>query len=769
MKRDLALAAVALALVGAALVPLHRVFTATTWLPEMALAGGAAVILAAILRRIRLPGAVTLVASLALLGVVAAQLYAAEHGPWPGVAALGELLEHLRAAATILRNEPAPIDPVVEVRLLLFLATWTIGHITHELLVRIQRVGAALLVAGLLWFAPLVVPLPDAVAWTSALPFFVVAGLALLLEPSPDSLGWTREETNPSLPPGGVAVVGVAATIGLLAPWLSPGFEQPAWVDVTSGAEPRGYQPIVDVTERLRLPEPRDVLEVRSPQQVYLRIAALDSYDGRTWRLGPADVDTFRPDPDQLFRATGPLPFETPIATGTDIRLDVEVLDLENIYVPVPYQVAQISGPDNVGMFYSRQGGFVATGEIEDRSQLGEARVGVRPGLTYSLDAVVPTPSYADLAGMGDIALPAGDALVGLPGGYDDFAALTRAIAEDAGATTSIDVALAVQEYFIGANSTFVYSTEVPEPRGDQALRDFLFDHQVGYCEHYAAAMAVMLRSVGIPARVAVGFLPGAVVEEADGPGQPATFRVSTTDAHAWVEVLFEGSGWVRFDPTPRGDGLPASADNLAPLPPAAPEPDPIEPTEQQTQTPQPPDQPAPPDEQQRPDELIDDVPGTAPDQTPAAVRGLVATVIVLLVLAIVLAIVILTPPRLRHRLARRRPDPIDDVVAAQRRVLATAAELGIGRRPSETVTEAAVRWAHTGMADPDDATTFARLGGQAAFGMDVDADDADRMHEVEHRLVAGFTKAVDTSQQLTAPWRHAGTRLLESVSRRAD
>jgi len=769
MKRDLALAAVTLALVGAALVPLHRVFTATTWLPEVALAGAAAVILATVLRRARLPGAVALVASLGLLGVIAVQVYAAEHGPWPSTAALGELVDHLRATGAILRNEPAPIDPVMEVRLLLFLATWVVAHTTHEVLVRIQRVGAALLVVGLLWFAPLVVPLPDSVAWISALPFFVVAGLTLLLEPSPDSTGWTREETNPSLPPGGVAVVSVAAAVGLLAPWMSPGYDQQAWVDVTSGAEPRGYQPIVDVTERLRLPEPRDVLEVRSPQQVYLRIAALDSYDGRTWRLGPADVDTFRPDPDQLFRATGPLPFETPIASGTDITLDVEVLELENIYVPVPYQVAQISGPDNVGMFYSRQGGFVATGEIEDRSQLGEARVGVRPGLTYTLDAVVPAPNYADLAGMGDTSLPASDPLVGLPGGYDDFAALTRTIAEEAGASTSIDVALAVQEYFIGASSTFVYSTDVPEPRGDQALRDFLFDHQIGYCEHYAAAMAVMLRSVGIPARVAVGFLPGAVVEAADGPGEPATFRVSTTDAHAWVEVLFEGSGWVRFDPTPRGDGLPASADNLTPLPPAEPEPEPVEPTDQQTQAPAPPEAPAPQDDQQMPDEIIDDVPGSTPEPTPAAVRGLVTSVIVLLVLALVLAIVILTPPHLRHRLARRRPDPIDDVIAAQRRVLATAAELGIGRRRSETVTETAVRWARTGVADPDDATTFARLGGQAAFGLDVDADDADHMHEVEQRLVAGFTKGVDAGQQLTAPWRNAGTRLLERVNSRSD
>jgi len=95
-----------------------------------------------------------------------------------------------------------------------------------------------------------------------------------------------------------------------------------------------------------------------------------------------------------------------------------------------------------------------------------------------------------------------------------------------------------------------------------------------GYCEQYASAMAVMLRSLNIPTRVVVGFTQG--VRQADG-----SYLVTSHDAHAWVEVKFENNGWVRFDPTPAVGGQggqqgftesagaaakPTSASTVAPL-----------------------------------------------------------------------------------------------------------------------------------------------------------------------------------------------------------
>ena len=80
---------------------------------------------------------------------------------------------------------------------------------------------------------------------------------------------------------------------------------------------------------------------------------------------------------------------------------------------------------------------------------------------------------------------------------------------------------------------------------GDDPLAEFLFVQQKGYCEHFATAMTVMLRTQGIPARLATGFLSGEFNEYG------SFFIVRASDAHAWVEVYLDGQGWVIFDPTP--------------------------------------------------------------------------------------------------------------------------------------------------------------------------------------------------------------------------
>jgi transglutaminase-like putative cysteine protease len=100
--------------------------------------------------------------------------------------------------------------------------------------------------------------------------------------------------------------------------------------------------------------------------------------------------------------------------------------------------------------------------------------------------------------------------------------------------------------------SNYRYSLDVGAGLGRQVgnvqanpIEDFLFTRKTGYCEHYASAMVMMLRSLGIPARLVTGFLPG----EWNDFGNYYTVR--QRDAHAWVEVYFPSSGWVTFDPTP--------------------------------------------------------------------------------------------------------------------------------------------------------------------------------------------------------------------------
>ena len=86
-------------------------------------------------------------------------------------------------------------------------------------------------------------------------------------------------------------------------------------------------------------------------------------------------------------------------------------------------------------------------------------------------------------------------------------------------------------------------------PAGADGVDYFLFTQKTGYCTYYASALAVMLRSVGIPARMVVGFLPGQYDPKAH------TYIIRDRDYHAWTEVYFPGYGWITFDPTPNVRG----------------------------------------------------------------------------------------------------------------------------------------------------------------------------------------------------------------------
>jgi hypothetical protein len=109
-------------------------------------------------------------------------------------------------------------------------------------------------------------------------------------------------------------------------------------------------------------------------------------------------------------------------------------------------------------------------------------------------------------------------------------------------ATTSFEQTLAIQQHLL---ENYRYSLDAETATLSHPLEEFLFARKTGYCEHYATAMVVMLRAVGIPARLVTGFL---ATEWNEYGGY---FTVRQRDAHAWVEVYFPQSGWITMDPTP--------------------------------------------------------------------------------------------------------------------------------------------------------------------------------------------------------------------------
>lgn len=115
--------------------------------------------------------------------------------------------------------------------------------------------------------------------------------------------------------------------------------------------------------------------------------------------------------------------------------------------------------------------------------------------------------------------------------------------------TNAYDKAVALETFLAGNN--FEYTLSLPALPPEHAIDSFINDVRLGHCEFFASAMALMLRSVGVPTRVVSGYRGG---EWSDGAG---AYIVRQSMAHLWLEVFIEGSGWVRFDPAPPSNETP--------------------------------------------------------------------------------------------------------------------------------------------------------------------------------------------------------------------
>jgi transglutaminase-like putative cysteine protease len=136
---------------------------------------------------------------------------------------------------------------------------------------------------------------------------------------------------------------------------------------------------------------------------------------------------------------------------------------------------------------------------------------------------------------------------------------LAQQIVVNAGATNPYDQAKAIEQYL---RDNITYNESIPTPPSNQDPVDWvLFDYKEGYCNYYASAMIVMLRSLGIPARMAAGFAQG------NFDATQNAYVVTERDAHTWVEVYFPTYGWIEFEPTSAQAPLTRQDDELRPNP----------------------------------------------------------------------------------------------------------------------------------------------------------------------------------------------------------
>ncbi|GHH62400.1 transglutaminase [Streptosporangium violaceochromogenes] len=294
--------------------------------------------------------------------------------------------------------------------------------------------------------------------------------------------------------------------------------------------------PIVSLRGRLTLPGNSTVMTYTtddgSPR--YLRIYTLDVFDGRQWTMtGPNG----RPE-DKT--SAGPLP--PPPGQGTDVPVTpvttkISVSDgVGNLkFLPLPYPPGRID---------------VAGDWRTDRDTLMVFSTGdTAEGLTYTVVSDEPRPTTETLGRAGPVPPRITERYLRLPKSLPRKVTDLALRVTDRNATPH-ERAIQLQDFFTRKGG-FTY-TLTTQGHDDQALTDFLIRNRAGYCEQFAAAMAVMARVVGIPARVAIGYTGGGRL----GDG----WQVRTHDAHAWPELYFEGTGWLRFEPTPAGGAGQGSA-----------------------------------------------------------------------------------------------------------------------------------------------------------------------------------------------------------------
>jgi transglutaminase-like putative cysteine protease len=259
---------------------------------------------------------------------------------------------------------------------------------------------------------------------------------------------------------------------------------------------------------------------VESPSPAYWRVHVFDTYGAAGW--SNSQVSDYPLDGRTAWGDPPPAENTVTYNVTADIKTDVLLMTGDFVAANTPVQV-HVGGNDIVGITIPR---ILSSGE------------------SYSVTSSVVSPSAGELAVAGTAYPPAiTETYLQLPPDFpNDVNQLARRITRRV--RTPYEKVKAIDDYL----SNLTYSTKVGElPEGADGVEYFLFTQKSGFCLYFASAMAVMLRSVGVPARLAVGYLPG---EPGNKPGE---YILRDKSYHAWVQAYFPGYGWIDLEATPAG------------------------------------------------------------------------------------------------------------------------------------------------------------------------------------------------------------------------
>ncbi|MDV6012172.1 DUF3488 and transglutaminase-like domain-containing protein [Haloechinothrix sp. LS1_15] len=490
---------------------------------------------------LRLLGFPAIVVGFAQLGVLACAVTVmfSDHGiaaVLPGPAALADLNGLILSAGDDIRTSSPPVEATAGILLLCTLAIGLVAILVDTLAVATEAPAAA----GLALLCVYAVPASlssEMLPWWS----FVLgaSAFALMITVHGNHRRWVpRQADRPRAAaaarsiPAPAALVSVAVVCGLLAGSVFTGIgtvgNLPGRDGQQSGSAGMGLDPFVSL---------RGMLEQNTERELF----RVDGLDEERQLMRAFTLDTFRPKEGWTLADRDSLPAGVPATErlqvagadpeGRTQKITIRPVQWEDVWLPIYGTPLALDGIGD-GWYYDALSGAVFS---EHRQQPPE----------YTVTALLPTPEAAELRTAAP--QPAEPAPVYTELADVDPRIVARTEEITAGEDTPFDQVSALWQYFM-SDGGFTYDTSTAPASDSDALVDFVLHGKRGFCQQFASAMAVMVRTLDIPARVALGFTSG---EQRDGQ------RVITSrDAHAWVEVYFgEEHGWVAFDPTPLDDG----------------------------------------------------------------------------------------------------------------------------------------------------------------------------------------------------------------------
>jgi transglutaminase-like putative cysteine protease len=354
-------------------------------------------------------------------------------------------------------------------------------------------------------------------------------------------------ERTAGVPATAVGIAAIAVIVAVVASPLAP--EPSAHAGSGIGPGP-GIDASLQLGDDLRRPQEVEVLQYRTAASAapYLRATTLTSFDGAVWDPDPRlSVDL------ASGRGLSGAPVADEEIEVAEHTTSISVVNLSSSWLPIPWAATGVTG---------LEGDWAAV----PSNLTVVSRNTTTQGQNYVVTSEVPRPSREQIRALdAEQRTTVNDDALALPEGMP---AIIGELAAEVTADTEndYDALIALQRWFRGGE--FRYSLDAPveegfDGTGVEAVAQFL-DVREGYCVHFASAFALMARTLDMPSRIVVGYLPGSATGDIED-GE-SVYSVTSDKLHAWPEVYFVGLGWVAFEPTASlGSATSFSPESLTP------------------------------------------------------------------------------------------------------------------------------------------------------------------------------------------------------------